>query len=204
MDSLECQHKTAKVRINCIRTKRTDEGWLWVLFKYCWCFNVQFSKNMNFSFLKLFITCKNLISYAFCKWEWNLYIFFPAWFLQSMKFLIFLLTWECNYLYGFNKNLDSLLTEHNWKHWLCNQGFERNVKWYLIQIWLDTFFFFFKHPAAYGVPGPGIRAKPQLWPMPKLWQHWILKWLCCTRDWTSIPALQRHYQSHFTTVGTPD
>ena len=35
-------------------------------------------------------------------------------------------------------------------------------------------FFFFGHPTADGVPGPGIRPKLQLQPTPQLWKHWIL------------------------------
>ena len=34
---------------------------------------------------------------------------------------------------------------------------------------INLFFSFFGHPTAYGVPGPGIRAKPQFWPKPQLW-----------------------------------
>ena len=36
------------------------------------------------------------------------------------------------------------------------------------------FFFFFGCPMACGVPGPGIRSKPQLWPTLQLWQCRIL------------------------------
>ena len=65
------------------------------------------------------------------------------------------------------------------------------------------FLFFFGHPAAFGVPLPGIRSEPQLWPEPQLWQHQILHPLCGARDWACIPVLPRCRPSRCTTAGTP-
>ena len=52
-----------------------------------------------------------------------------------------------------------------------------NIYFILIYIIYNHIFLFsfFSHPAAYGVPGPGIRSKSQLWPKPQLWQHWVLE-----------------------------
>ena len=59
---------------------------------------------------------------------------------------------------------------------------------------------FFGHPIAYGVLRPGIRSKPQLWPMLQLWQHWILNPLGQARGRTFISVLRRPeiplYHSH--------
>ena len=41
-----------------------------------------------------------------------------------------------------------------------------------------VFVFFFGCPVAYGVPGPGIRSKPRLWPQLQLQQCWILNPVC--------------------------
>ena len=66
------------------------------------------------------------------------------------------------------------------------------------------FFFFFGCPAAHAVPGPGISSKLQLWPVPQLWQHWILfNPLCPARNQTCVLVLQRHGRSHRTTAGAP-
>ena len=46
-------------------------------------------------------------------------------------------------------------------------------------------------PVAYGVPGPGIRAEPQLQPTPRLWQHRILLLTSGGEDRTCILVLQR-------------
>ena len=51
--------------------------------------------------------------------------------------------------------------------------------------------FVFGLPTAYGIPRPGIRSEPQLWPTPQLQQHQILNPLCQARDRTYVPALQR-------------
>ena len=64
------------------------------------------------------------------------------------------------------------------------------------------FFFLFGHPAAYGVPRPGIRSELQLQPKPQLWQHRILNPLYWARDRTCLPALPKHCQSHWATEGT--
>ena len=66
---------------------------------------------------------------------------------------------------------------------------------------LSTFFFFFGHPAAYGVPH--IRSGPWLWPTRQLCQRWILNPLCRAGDQICILALQRCHRPHCTTVGTP-
>ena len=55
-------------------------------------------------------------------------------------------------------------------------------------------------PTAYGVPGPGIRSKPQLQPVLQLWEHRILNPLGWARDQTCIPVLPRHCQSHCATA----
>ena len=39
-------------------------------------------------------------------------------------------------------------------------------------------FFFFGHPSAYGVLGPGIRSEPKFWPKLQLRQHPILNPMC--------------------------
>ena len=73
-------------------------------------------------------------------------------------------------------------------------------KFYVTFISSQFFFFFFGHPAVHGVPGPGIRSEPQLWPQLKCW---ISNALCQAGDQTCIPVLPRHSQSHCATVGTP-
>lgn len=73
-------------------------------------------------------------------------------------------------------------------------------------IWqpLLFFIFIFWPPMAYGVSGPGIRAKLQLPPVPQLWQHWTLNplrqargWTAshCSRDTANPIAPQREFQS---------
>ena len=58
-------------------------------------------------------------------------------------------------------------------------------------------FFFFGCPAAYEVPGTGIRSEPQLQPKPQ-----ILNLLCQADRRTWIPALPRQPLSRCATVGT--
>ena len=60
----------------------------------------------------------------------------------------------------------------------------------LLHISFSQFFFsfsFFGLSMAYGIPRPGIRSKPQLWPTPQLWQCWILNPLCWAGDQYSRP-----------------
>ena len=68
----------------------------------------------------------------------------------------------------------------------------------------DFFFPLSGHLAAYGVPRPGIRSKPQSRPKPQLWQHRILNSLCRAEDRTCIPALPRRCWSSCATVGPHD
>uniref|UniRef100_A0A8C3X037 Cation channel sperm-associated auxiliary subunit delta n=1 Tax=Catagonus wagneri TaxID=51154 RepID=A0A8C3X037_9CETA len=49
------------------------------------------------------------------------------------------------------------------------------------------FFFCFGHPTAYGVPGPGIRSKPQEQPVQQWQQCQILKPLCPVRGAACVP-----------------
>ena len=51
------------------------------------------------------------------------------------------------------------------------------------------FRFFWLHPWHMEVPGPGIKSKPQLQPMPQLQQFHILKPLCQARDQTHTSAV---------------
>ena len=44
--------------------------------------------------------------------------------------------------------------------------------------------FFFGCPVAFGVSRPGISFELQFWPMPQLWQCWILNPLCWVRNQT--------------------
>ena len=64
-------------------------------------------------------------------------------------------------------------------------------------------FFFFSHPAACGNSRPGIRSKPQFWPMTQQQQGWIINPLCRSRGRTRIPAHQRCCQFCCATAGTP-
>ena len=71
---------------------------------------------------------------------------------------------------------------------------------------LSFFFFcfpfsFFGRPAAYVVPGSGIRSELQLWPKAQLWQCQVLNPLCRAGDGSCAPLLPRHRQSHCTTAG---
>ena len=54
--------------------------------------------------------------------------------------------------------------------------------------WEESFFFFFfffwLHPWHVEVSRPGIESHLQLWPIPQLQQHWILKPLCWAGVWT--------------------
>jgi len=66
------------------------------------------------------------------------------------------------------------------------------------------FSFLFRPPtSAYGVPRPGIRSNPQLWPKPQLRQCYILNLPRQAGDQTCIPVLPRCHRSHCVTVGTP-
>jgi len=72
--------------------------------------------------------------------------------------------------------------------WLCSLWGPRTWGW------RQLFFFFL---TAHGVPGPGIRSQPQLWP------HWICNALCRAGDQIWAPELPRCCRSHYATVGTP-
>lgn len=67
-----------------------------------------------------------------------------------------------------------------------------------------SFFFFFACLEAYGVPGQGVRTKPQLRPKLQLWRCHIVKPLCWAGDWTCDLLLPRYPWSICTTVGTPN
>ena len=70
----------------------------------------------------------------------------------------------------------------------------------------DTFFFkpfTFGRPEAYGIPRPGIRSEPQLWPKSQLLQCWILNPLCLGWESNLWPSTPRCCWSHCTTAGTP-
>ena len=67
------------------------------------------------------------------------------------------------------------------------QNHQNHYCWFAFPLF---FFFFFGHPMAYGVPGPGIRSKPQLQPKPQLWQCWILNPLC----WAGVELMSQHSQ----------
>ena len=70
--------------------------------------------------------------------------------------------------------------------------------------WLYFYFFFFGCPTPYGVPGPGIRSEPQLWPMSQLQQYQIVfNPPCGAGDWTCILVPQRCCWAHCTTAETP-
>ena len=70
---------------------------------------------------------------------------------------------------------------------------ERPGKGFSLSVSLSLFFF--GRLAAYGVPGPGIRSKPQLRPKPQLCQRGILKALCQAGDRTYMPALPTRFES---------
>ena len=95
--------------------------------------------------------------------------------------------------------LDSTTLNQSWQFYSA-LGISRDTKPTGI---IYLFFFFFVYPMAYGVPRPWIRCKPQVWPMPQLWQGWISNRLCKARDQNLVPVLQRWHQSHCTTVRTP-
>ena len=63
-------------------------------------------------------------------------------------------------------------------------------------------FFSFDCSVAHGASGLGIRSKPQLRPMPQLWQYGILNSLFWARDGTCFPVLQRCHWSHCATLET--
>ena len=75
---------------------------------------------------------------------------------------------------------------------------------YIFYVSLSLFSPFFGHSIACGVPGPGIRSKPQLYTKQQLLrQRWILHPLHQPRDQNCVPVLPRHCQSRCTTAGTP-
>ena len=65
------------------------------------------------------------------------------------------------------------------------------------------FFHFFGHPAAYGVPEPGIRSEPKVPSKLKLRLRWTFNLLCQAGDRTCIPALPRCCRSHCAPAGPP-
>ena len=69
----------------------------------------------------------------------------------------------------------------------------------------DFFFFLFGHPAAHGVPRPGIRSKPPLRPKLQLRHRrmWHRPSRCWAGDRACVLALQRGCRSCFATVRTP-
>ena len=75
-------------------------------------------------------------------------------------------------------------------------------KWQKDQKKFFFYFYFFVAPWDMEVPGPGIRSKLQLQPIPQLRPCWILNPLCQTGDQTCVPVLQRHCRSHWAIVGT--
>ena len=66
-----------------------------------------------------------------------------------------------------------------------------------------TFFPLWGCPAAYGVPGPGIRSAPQLQPMWQLQHQQILNPQCWVRGLICTLLLNRCHQSHCATAGIP-
>lgn len=81
--------------------------------------------------LKLCITHDNLVDYAFVNGKEifvnNIlsFLFNPSKILKLvLSIYIFMETWL---FHGFHKNLLSLVTGRDWKYWLCNQSFARNV-----------------------------------------------------------------------------
>ena len=60
-----------------------------------------------------------------------------------------------------------------------------SVDYRYLRLFLSSqpFFFFLFQPHLWhmDVSRPGIKSKPQLWTIPQLWQHWILKPLCRAR-----------------------
>lgn len=64
-------------------------------------------------------------------------------------------------------------------------------------------FFFFGRPMAHGVPGPGIRSKPQSAPRPKFWQCQFLNPVSKVRDRTCNPVSPRCHWSRCARAGTP-
>ena len=66
-----------------------------------------------------------------------------------------------------------------------------------------SFFFLFGSPVAYGIPVPGTRSEPQLWPKLQLRQCQIFNALCWAGDWNCVPGLPRCHQSHCATAETP-
>ena len=66
------------------------------------------------------------------------------------------------------------------------------------------FLFIFRHPAAYGAPGPGIRAEPKSRPKLKLQGRQILNPLGQAQDTESVSQrLPSRRQSHCATAGAP-
>ena len=73
----------------------------------------------------------------------------------------------------------------------------------MIEIFVIDIFFFFGLPTVCGVPGPGIKSEPELWPMLHLWQHWVFNPLFLLGSKTASLLLQKLHWSHFTTDGVP-
>ena len=99
----------------------------------------------GFIMLFLLFWCFNFIDFCF--------LFFSVVCLLWLHFLIFLV------LYFGNKIFDTF-------HLVLNVSFYAlfiSHKYCFVFVFV---FFRFGHPVAYGVPGPGIRSKPQLQPMP--------------------------------------
>ena len=86
--------------------------------------------------------------------------------------------------------------------WLCYPLTYRLI--FVLHLGFFFLFLFFGHPAAYGVPRPGIRSKPLFCPMPQLQQRWILNPLCWARDQPLSQRSRDGCRSHCATVGTPD
>ena len=78
-----------------------------------------------------------------------------------------------------------------------------------VTLFLLSFFLLFKnlfwlHLWHVEVPGPGIKFKLQLWPVPQLWQCWILNLLHWARDWTlATTETTTGWLTYCATVVTP-
>ena len=78
-----------------------------------------------------------------------------------------------------------------------------NLNLFLITALREHFFFFFGHPATYGVPRPGIRSELQLQPKLQQLQRQILNPLCQTEDQTCVPVFPRCHKCPCITMRTP-
>ena len=82
---------------------------------------------------------------------------------------------------------------------LCHKAGGGEYSWYKNQ-----HFFLFWLPwgiKSFGVPEPGIKSKPELWPTPQLQQRQILNPLCLAGIKPKWLPLQRHCRSCCTTAG---